>query len=81
MPLRERQEVQEMPRDLAAEKPIGLARPPIYVWNAVWLDENLEHFLSTAPAAFIGRGDPTDGAMQLALTAEALDRLDVEALD
>lgn len=29
MPLRERQEVQEMPRDLAAEKPIGLARAPI----------------------------------------------------
>lgn len=54
---------------------------PSHVWNAVWLDENLERFLSTAPAAFIGRGDPSDGAKQLAHAAEALERLDVEALD
>jgi len=57
------------------------AELPAHVWNAVWLDRDLERFLSTAPASFVGGGDPSDGARQLARAAEALDRLDVEALE
>jgi len=41
-------------------------------WNAVWLDEDLERFLSSGPRALIGGENPADGSRQLARAAAAL---------
>ena len=54
---------------------------PRHVWNAFWLDEQLERFLSSGPAALIGRRDRRDGARQLSAAAEAIRARDVDALD
>ena len=51
----------EKRRDLAA-----------HVWNAVWLDDEVERFLSSGPRALIGGDDPTDGGRQLRRAANAL---------
>lgn len=52
-----------------------------HVWNAVWLDEEVERFLSSAPRALIGGDDPADGGRQLRRAADALAARDVRALE
>lgn len=54
---------------------------PRHAWNAIWLDEDLERFLSSGPAALIGGRNPRDGAVQLRAAAVAIRGLDVEALE
>jgi len=54
---------------------------PRHAWNAIWLDEDLERFLSSGPAALIGGRDPRDGARQLRAAASALRARDVDALE
>ena len=54
---------------------------PRHVWNALWLDEELERFLSSGPAALIGGRDPGDGARQLRVTASAIGARDIDALE
>ncbi|MBW2425984.1 MAG: DUF3080 family protein [Deltaproteobacteria bacterium] len=44
-----------------------------HVWNAVWLDDDLERFLGAGPRALIGGGDPTDAAWQIQRAAEAIE--------
>ncbi|MCR9092581.1 MAG: DUF3080 domain-containing protein [bacterium] len=51
-----------------------------HAWNAIWLDEDLERFLSSGPAALIGGRDPKDGARQLLAAASAMRIRDVDAL-
>jgi hypothetical protein len=52
-----------------------------HVWNAVWLDEDLERYLSGGPRSLFGGGDANDGAWQLQRAAEAIDELDIEGLE
>ena len=54
---------------------------PRHAWNAIWLDEDLERFLSSGPAALIGGRDPKDGARQLLAAASAMRAGDVDALE
>lgn len=57
------------------------AELPAHAWNAVWLDENVERFLGSGPAALIGGGDPDDGARQLRVAARALAEGDLAKLE
>lgn len=66
---------------LGAHADAKRAEAGLHVWNAVWLDRDLERFLSTGPASLIGFGDPSDGPEQMARAAEALGRGDVETLE
>ena len=52
-----------------------------HVWNAVWLDEEIERFLSSGPRALIGGDDPTDGGHQLRRAAIAVAAEDVPSLE
>ncbi|MEM9176650.1 MAG: DUF3080 family protein, partial [Myxococcota bacterium] len=54
---------------------------PRHTWNAIWLDEELERYLSSGPAALVGGRDPRDGARQLLAAASAIRARDVEALE
>jgi hypothetical protein len=54
---------------------------PRHVWNALWLDEEVERFLSSGPAALIGGRSRRDGGRQLAMAAAALRSRDVDALE
>ena len=54
---------------------------PSHAWNAIWLDEDLQRFLSSGPAALIGGRDSRDGARQLRAAASALRARDVDALE
>lgn len=54
---------------------------PRHLWNAVWLDEDLERFLSSGPAALIGGRDPRDGADRLTGAAAAIRARDADALE
>jgi hypothetical protein len=50
-----------------------------HVWNAIWLDEELERFLSAGPRSLVGGADSNDGSWQLArITAAIEDRLPEE---
>jgi hypothetical protein len=46
----------------------------VHRWNAIWLDAELERYLTAGPAALIGGRDPQDGAWQLRQLAEAAQR-------
>lgn len=52
-----------------------------HVWNAIWLDGEVERFLSSGPRALIGGNDPNDGGYQLRRAATALEARDVSALE
>lgn len=54
---------------------------PRHAWNAVWLDRNLERFLSSGPAALIGGRDASDGGLQLTAAAAAIRARDPDAVD
>ena len=60
------------------EKKHALAR---HAWNAVWLDAELERFLSSGPSHLIGGIDATDGPRQLRAAAAAVRASDVDALE
>ena len=65
-------------RERLEEKRADLAA---HVWNAVWLDEDLERYLSGGPGSLFGGVSERDGAWQLGRAAEAIDRLDVRQLE
>ncbi len=65
-------------RDRLEEKRADLAA---HVWNAVWLDEDLERYLSGSPGSLVGGADASDGAWQLRRAAAAVEALDVSALE
>ncbi len=50
-------------------------------WNAVWLDDDLERYLSFGPASPIGGSDSRDGMAQLMRAARALSANDVLELE
>lgn len=52
-----------------------------HVWNAVWLDEELERFLSATPGSFVGGVDPQDASWQLARMAQAVAPERAETVD
>lgn len=52
-----------------------------HLWNAVWLDADLERFLSFGPAALIGGEDSRDGSGQMMRAARALRQGDVAGLE
>ena len=54
---------------LLREKRLDL---PAHLWNAVWLDEDLERFLSAGPTVWIGRSDPADAPTRLREAARAI---------
>lgn len=62
----------------AEEKRADLAS---HVWNAVWLDAELERYLSAGPAALVGGSDPTDGPQQLGRAADAIRQRDVPGVE
>lgn len=56
-----------------------------HVWNAVWLNEELERFLSAGPRSILGAEDGTDAAWQItratsAITGREPDQIDVDGL-
>jgi hypothetical protein len=65
-----RARLEEKRRDLGA-----------HVWNAVWLDGEVERFLSSGPRALIGGDNAMDGGYQLRRAAAALAAEDVSALE
>lgn len=65
-------------RDLLAEKRAEL---PVHAWNAVWLDRDLERYLSGGVASPIGGDRSDDAAKQLLRAARAIEDLDVVALE
>jgi hypothetical protein len=65
-------------RERLEEKRADLAA---HVWNAVWLDEDLERYLSGGPGSLFGGVSQSDGAWQLGRAAEAIEALDVQALE
>jgi hypothetical protein len=50
-------------------------------WNAVWLDNDLERYLSFGPASLIGGADSRDGTAQLMRASRALSADDVSELE
>lgn len=54
---------------------------PAHVWNAVWLDRDLERYLSGGVASPIGGDRSDDAAKQLLRAAQAVEDLDVAALE
>jgi hypothetical protein len=50
-------------------------------WNAVWLDNDLERYLSFGPASLIGGADSRDGTAQLMRASRALLADDVTELE
>ncbi len=46
----------------------------VHRWNAIWLDAELERYLTAGPAALVGGRDPQDGAWQLRQLADAVGR-------
>lgn len=57
------------------------AELPAHAWNAVWLDEHLERFLSFGPRSLLGGGDSEDGGRRLGDAARALAARDVGGLE
>ena len=71
----------ERARDLAER--LGRKRDelPAVAWNAVWLDADLERYLSAGPRSLVGGEDAADGPGQLARAAAAVASRDVPALE
>lgn len=42
---------------------------PAHRWNAIWLDSEVERFLTDGPSSLVGGADPSDGPRQLARVA------------
>jgi len=49
----------------------------VHRWNAIWLDAELERYLTAGPAAWIGGRDPQDGAWQLRQLADTAQEMTV----
>ncbi len=52
-----------------------------HVWNAVWLDPELERFLSAGPRTLVGGRDPADAVWQLDRAARAIEPGRVAGID
>jgi hypothetical protein len=73
-----RAERAERLRDLLKEKQSDLGA---HIWNAVWLDEDLERFRQAGPRSLLGGDDASDGTRQLRRAAVALEASDVASLE
>lgn len=54
---------------------------PIHVWNAVWLDKELERWLSSGGPTWLGSDHETDAARELERAALAIQEKDVGGLE
>jgi hypothetical protein len=54
---------------------------PRHAWNAVWLDRDLERYLTSGARSLVGGEDARDGALQLRRAAEAIEARDVSSLE
>ena len=57
------------------------AELPLHRWNGVWLDRDLERFLSGGPSSLIGGERAGDGPQQLIRAARAIEARDASALE
>ncbi len=66
---------------LRAQLNLKRAERPLHQWNGVWLDRDLERFLSSGPPSLMGGKRSGDGPQQLLRAAEALKERDASALE
>lgn len=70
----------ERAEKLRAQLNLKRAEQPLHQWNGVWLDRDLERFLSSGPPSLMGGKSSGDGPKQLLRAAEAIEARDASAL-